>query len=613
MSRFDRATAFAAMTLLLLATTQFILILHGLDGWETRVPQWDPSAHALDSIHFARAFRNFSPMEFLVQLHNSAMWPPVIPLLQAPFHLVFGESILTARYWTSWTVLPAMAMVFLVGLKAHRRFGIVVGALASTLLLISPIFQEHALQEMFEIPGICLCMVTLYFYLRYLESGDIKEWRRTCLAGIILFFAKFNYAVLIMLPIVVSEFSSRTEFRQLVMTAARRFFQDVNWRSAFSIFVLLYAVFLIYVQKVGIRFDVLGQTVVITKSFGNPLYILFAIILIRNWLVNRELLKSYIRNIWSAPEPIRSLLRFDILPALIWLCYPVFFMHFFLYMFNEKTRHQSFWSMETLTFYPGAVINAYAPNPILGGLTLASLFVLLLAWKKIPKISRFFAGMALFNLALTITHPNYQPRYLMTTIPLLYLVTGLVLAHAFEWSIGARKDLILKLSAPVLMVALILTWPPKRERLQEGFIRTSQSETSRELFESICQESKDTLKNTVVGFSNYVSPSSIALTCYEMFSDIKRESLPTAMGRLGFPNEKSGAKIVEANAIDRFFVIDYSNWGISPGRLQERFLLDEVKERLKTSTYIEELLVDQGKGGLRVTVYRKDNLPLDSH
>ena len=613
MSRLSKVFAFASLVILVVATVSLVRTLQGLEGWTTRVPQWDPSAHALDSIHFARAFRHMSLPDFFVQLHNSAMWPPVIPLMQAPFQFFGGESILVARNWTAWMAVPALTMVFLVGLQSHARFGAVVGSLSATLLAISPLFQEHCLQEMFEVPGIFLCMVTLFFYLKYLNTSDPKHWRYTCLAGIILFFAKFNYAVLIMLPVVVCEFVTRDSFRQLLVQGLKRFASDVNWRGGFTLFVALYAVFLVYVQKVGIRFEVFSQTVVIEKAFGNPLYILACILLLRNWLKQRILLKGYVKAIWSAPEPFHSLLRIDILPALVWLSYPVFFLHFFLYMFNEKTRQASFWSWETLSFYPGSVIHEYSPNPVLGAITLASLGVMLLFFKKLPKTSRFLTLLALFNLLSTMLHPNYQVRYLMTFIPLLYLLCGLLCAHILEAVSGGAEGRLFEgialALAPGLALVLHFMLPPDRHHLQEAFIRSSQTEDSRELFKAICRESKDTFKNTVVGFSNSVSPSSIALTCYDTFPEILRKQLPTAMGRLGFPNEKSGKAIVRSGGIDRFFVVDYSRLGFSPGRLQESFLLEEIKSELKVSSYQESLLVDQGEGGLRLTVFRKPNAP----
>jgi hypothetical protein len=608
MSRLSKVFALLSLILLGLFATRFVFILQGLDGWTTRVPQWDPSAHALDSIHFARAFRHLSLKEFFVQLHNSAMWPPVIPLLQAPFHLMFGESILTARNWTAWTTLPALILVFLVGLNAHKTLGLVVGAIAAGLLFASPLFQEHALQEMFEIPGIALSMIPLWCYLRFLESGDIRAWRWTCLAGIVLFFAKFNYAVLIMLPIVACEYCYKAEFRLMVLKAVKRLGADVRWLGPFTIFIGLYLVFLLYVQTVGLRFEVFGHLVVIEKAFGNPLYLLFAIVLLRNWIKNRALLKAYAKSIWTAPEPVRSLLRFDILPALLWMSYPVFFFHFFLYMVNEKTRKSSFWSLETLTYYPSAILRDYAPSQMLGILCGISFIMMMACIPRLPKTSRFLTLLALFNLTLTILHPNYQARYLMTFIPLFYLVNALALAHALELCLPKRGKSLktaAAFAAPVILTALATFWEPRRPYLQAAFLRTSQSEASREIFHAICRDSKDAEKSTVVGFSNYISPSSIALTCYEDFPGIRRDQLPTAMGRLGFPNEKSGARIVESGVIDRFFVIDYSRQGFNPGPLTESFLLEEVKTALKSDRYEESTVVDQGDGGLRLTVFRK--------
>ena len=608
MSRLSRVSIFVSLALLIIGTVSFVLTLQSLEGWTTRIPQWDPSAHTLDAIHFARALRNLSVADFFVQLHNSAMWPPVIPLLQAPFQLLLGENILVARNWTAWMALPALLMCFLVGLQCHPRLGLLVASLGATLLALSPLFQEHCLQEMYEVPGIFLCMVCLFFYLRFLNTQDLKFWRYTCLAGIVLFFAKFNYAVLIMFPVVVCELSTKPEFRQSLLQAGRRLVRDINWRGRFTLFVAFYLAFLVYVQKFGIRFEVFSQWIVIETAFGNPLYLLLAILFIRNYMKNRDMLKDYVRNIWSADEPIYSLLRFDILPALLWLSYPVFFLHFFLYMFNERTRQSSLWSLETLSFYPSAVVNDYAANPVLGAVTLAALFVMLFCFPKLPKISRFLTLLSLFNLLLTMLHPNYQLRYLMTFIPLLYLLTGLAISHLLEYLLLRRwgwMEPVLLALAPILIWILSVRFPPNREHLQEAFYRTSQSEASRELFEAICRESKDTFRNTVVGFSNYISPSSIALTCYNTQPTIQRRQLPTAMGRLGFPNEKSGKAIVQSESIERFFVVDYSRWGISPGRLQESFLLEELKSALIESSYEESILVDQGEGGLRLTVYRQ--------
>lgn len=596
----------AVMLIYFLSRTAVMLL--GLEGWASRPPLWDPAAHALDGIHFARAFRHFSASEFFVQMHNSGMWPPAIPLFQAPFQLAFGESFVVTRSWTAWMSIPVVLMVFMVGFTSHKRFGLTVGALAAVLLTISPIFQEYCLQEMLEVPGIFFSMLTLFFYLRFLQEQKRVDWQATCLSGIVLFFCKFNYSVIVMLPIVVCELACRQEFRRMVGTSLWRFVRDVRWRGGFTRFVILYIIFLFYINKVGVNFEIAGQRILIKRALGNPTYLLLAVIIVRNLLVNREEFLAYFTNIWRAPEPMRSLLRFDILPALVWLSYPVFFSVFFIFMFSEKTRQGSLFSLETLTFYPGAIIQEYAPHPVLGALSLVSLLAMMFYWKRLPLISRFFVGLSSFNLLLTILHPNYQIRYLLTSIPILYIVNGLAIVHLWEaltQRTGARLDRVLLGFTPVLSLMLLLIFPPSRDHLQKAFISYTQSEKANELFSAICKESSKSELNTLLGFSNYVAPSSIALQCYRDFPSIRREQIPTTMAREGFAGETSGRVIVQAQKIDRFFLIDYSRLGFDVGRLQEMNLFDEIRESLPGDFYEERELLDQGPGGYRVVVYRK--------
>lgn len=608
MTRLSKVLAGLVAVILIYFLSHLAWMAMGLDGWTSRPPLWDPAAHTLDGIHFARAFRHFSPAEFFVQIHNSGMWPPAIPLFQSPFQLLFGENYVVARNWTAWMAIPAVLIVFLAGIVSHRRFGLLVGTVAASLLAVSPHFHEYMIQEMLEVPGVFFCTLTLFFYMRFLSEQKIADWQRTCLAGIVLFFCKFNYAVIVMFPIVVCELMYRRDFRALIASGVWRFARDIRWKSPFLAFVVLYTVFLIYVHKVGISTEVFGQRVLIQRALGNPTYLLLAIILLRNYLFNRQEFTSYLKNIWNAPEPSRSLLRFDILPALIWLCYPVFFTIFFIFMFSEKTRFNSFWSMETLTFYPGALVNAYAPHPLLGGLTVLSLLGMLVFFKRLPLVTRFIVALTTFNIALTILHPNYQIRYLMTSVPMLYLVTGLAIAHVWErlsQRTGARLDKVILFLSPCIAASLLLIFPASRDHLQKSFLAYTQSERATELFSAICKESHLTNLNNVVGFSNYTAPSSIALQCYQDYPEMKREQMPTTTARQGFAGEPSGAAIVSAKRIDRFFVVDYSQLGFDVGRLQEAPLLAGIKSALPGDGYEAVEILNQGAGGYRLTVYRK--------
>lgn len=602
-----RALGWLIAAVILYFLAQTILTIVGLNGWMTLPPLWDQASHALDAIHFSQAFRTLSPSKFLVQLNNSAMWPPVIPLLQAPFLAIFGETFGVVRSWVAWSAIPAVLSVFVVGAISHRRFGWLVGAIGASLLAVSPYFLEFCLQEMMEVPGTFFCMITLFFYIRYLNGGKARDWKWTCLSGIILFFCKFNYAVMIMLPIMVCEFSTNRSFRAMIGNGLARFGRDVRWRSPFTIFVFAYVAFLLYVQKVGIHFEAFGQKVMIERALGNPTYLLIALLIIRNAIVNRPLLKEYLRNIGTADEPFRSFLRFCVLPALVWLSYPVFFTTFFIFMFSENTRHSSFWSMETLTYYPGAFLEQYSVHPAIGVACLVALVGLLVCWKRLPRVTRFLVGIATFNFLLTMTHPNYQARYLLTTVPILFLLLGLASAHILEaltQKRSARLDLLFNGLAPGLAALVFLVFPVQRDTLQKALITYTHPESVNEVFAAICGEVKNAPSNTLIGFSNFMAPASIALECYKDFPDMARAQMPTTMTRFGFHGETSGRRIVESLKIKQFFIMDYSQLSFDVGRLQEAYLLEEAKAALaQADSYRGRVLIDQGEGGYRVLVY----------
>lgn len=598
-------------------TIQTALLMMSLEGWTTRPPYWDQASHALDAIHFALALHRASFSQFLAQLNESAMWPPVVPLLQAPFLAVVGENFANVRTWIALCSTPAILMVFVTGVQSHRRFGLLVGGLAASLLSVAPGYLEFCMQEMLEIPGIMLSMLTVFFYLRRLDTGKQKYWYWTSLTGSLLFFTKFNYAILIMLPILVAEFFEQRSFRAQLGLALVSLLRDIRWRSPFMAFVLLYGLLLLYIAQVGIRFELMGHHVLMERAFGNPIYLLVLFILIRNLIVNRPLLVRYGKAIWQADEPVRSLFRFNILPALLWLSYPSFFSTFFIFLFNEKTRKSSFFSMETLSFYPGALIRSYTPHSMIGTAVLLGLLVLILMWRKLPKTSRFVLGFTLFNVALTLTHPNYQERYLLTSVPMIFICAGLALAHSLEHVLrrfSSRWDGVVHILAVALALFILSVFAPERSFLQQNFSFNTQGPEMSAAFGAICDEAVQGQRSTVLGFSGTMAPASIALECYGRYPKMQRSQMPTNMTRHGFHGETSADVIVASQRIDKFFVIDSSQLGRSVGRLQEDAMLPKVIGVLASDTHYEEkLLLDQGAGGFRISVYGLKPVQVDKH
>jgi hypothetical protein len=222
------------------------------------------------------------------------------------------------------------------------------------------------LQEMLEVPGILLILVTLWFYLRHLDRPTPTSFRAACIAGITLFFAKFNYAIQIMVPILACELLTSSKFRLQFRDFLLLLRSFVRMTPPFAAFVAVYAIFLGYIQFFGVRFEVFGQLVLIERALGNPTYLLILICLGRALLFYRRDFLLVTRSIWRLPEPFGSVIRCLVIPAMVWLSYPLFFSNFFGFLFSERTRKQAFLSSETLLFYPGAIVERYAAHRAIG-------------------------------------------------------------------------------------------------------------------------------------------------------------------------------------------------------------------------------------------------------
>jgi hypothetical protein len=587
----------------------FIQTLLSLEGWQSRPALWDQAVHALDAVHFAKAFREFSPYQFFLQIHNSALWPPVIPLVQSVFLLFSDLDYGTVRLTVALFSALACLMVFVTGLKLHPRWGFATGLTAAALLFLSPGFQDYSLQAMLEVPGIALSLITVSLYYRFLDHETHTNWRYVVISATILFFAKFNYAIMVFLPILVTEIARQKVLREQLKASVFFVLRDIRWMSPFAIFVYAYIAFLVYVRMVGIRFEFAGQIVTIQRAFGNPLYFLILVMLGRLALFHRRTLQYYFKAIWWAPEQIRTVVRLFALPAVVWFVYPPFFSTFFIFLFSESTRKQSFFSSETLTFYPNAFMEYYMVAPIAGVLVLAGLAYLLFSWRRLDHKFRFLLGLILFNLLLVISHPNYQKRYLLTVIPYMFLAgsAGIylnldrLLRFAPRFSIWFNRAIGITAFA-----ALVIGLFPSRAYLQQRFDQFTSNPSFTGFARQLCEHAYRSETNAIVGLSGYLNPAAIAMDCYDMHPDMQRSQLPTTMTRIGFHGYLDGQKVVESGRIGQFFVADYSEMAFDVGRQQEAYLLPGARASLPESSQYQKLdVIREAETGLQIDVYRR--------
>ncbi|SMF64249.1 glycosyltransferase family 39 protein [Pseudobacteriovorax antillogorgiicola] len=588
---------------------QGALQMMSLDGWGERPAAWDQAVHALDAIHFAKAFQELDIHQFFLQIHNSALWPPVVPLLQSMYLLFTDLSIASARSSVALFSILAVIMIFFAGLRLDRKWGIGIGLLSAGALMVSPAFLDYSIQVMLEVPGIALTLLTFILYSRYLDREDPKYWNQAVISATVLFFAKFNYAIMIFLPMLACEFFRKASFRKPIADAVFYLVDHIRWKHPFSIFVYCYTAFLTYVHFVGIRFELAGHIVMIEKVFGNPLYFLILTIIIRMLMFQRNELKHYWSKLWNAPDQLRPVFRYFILPAILWMSYPPFFSTFFIFLFSESTRKQSFFSSETLTFYPSSFINFYSATPLLGYLMVAGVLLTLFSWRKLPVKIKFLLGIVIFNLILVLSHPNYQERYLLTVAPFLFLTGAFGLSLLFHpllkfWSTGAPW--VARIAGFASFAILVLQVGVNRDYLQKRFYFYTIEPSFKQFAEQICHHTYKAETNAIVGLSSFLNPAAIAMTCYDVHSDTKRRQLPTTMTRNGFHGYQDGGRVVASGKIGQYFVADYTNMKFDVGRKQEAYLLPGARQALPQSNlyqYIET--IEHQDSGLTLAVYRR--------
>jgi hypothetical protein len=201
----------AVMALLLIVvtfrvTTPVIALAVG----STRLPQWDMAKYGVSGLRLARALQDFEPLAFFRHLKGLEVWPPVFPLLEVPAFLVAGPGYSSARGLVALLFAVAIVAAFWCGMQSGSRWGIAVGSLTAALVATSPMAHVFATIVMLEIPGTMLLLLAVGFYLRSLRTDRARDFTVACVAATALFFCKYNYGLIWILPMVGGGRGSRS-------------------------------------------------------------------------------------------------------------------------------------------------------------------------------------------------------------------------------------------------------------------------------------------------------------------------------------------------------------------------------------------------------------------
>lgn len=431
-----------------------LLLLHGPPLWrlagEARLAQWDMAKYGVSGLRLAGAIATADLPLFLRELNALSVWPPFFPLLEAPFFLVFGKSeAVAARLVLALWAAALLLLPWALAPVAARRSP-AFGWLAAAALASSSLHGAFATLVMLEIPGLFLQVAALGFTLRALR-GEPRAWRATYIACALLFFCKYNYGLLYIVPLLI--FRARLAVAEWsdFGTAALRYGRSGKWRSPLVLGAAAAVLALGLLRASGgFAVDLFGRQVSV-GSAGNPALVLLWLVLL--FVVSgRERRRAAAARLAAIDCEHQGLLRYLAAPVLVWFLLPPHLKDFLGFVENRSSQ-LSFFSAESLLFYPRAFLDGLSPGPVLGGL------ILLLAAAGLTRLRgsgalSFLALWTAFNLLAVFFHPYKQDRFFFPAALALVVLAAAVAGKALEaWPPRLEAGPALPLLAGLLALA----------------------------------------------------------------------------------------------------------------------------------------------------------------
>jgi hypothetical protein len=439
------------------------------DGYAEIAPlRWnsishDRNAHYLAGLRQATDLRNGDLLRFIRDLDaNGRVWPPLHSVLLGEVLLVGGidQRLAVLPSLTGW--VGAIVFGFLLARRAAPRYGNVAGMTAAVFLFVSPAHRAYATDVMLESLGAMMTLVVLYAYVVWAQKGTRGSSIMFATALTILAFTKYNYWLLAVLAIGVSELCCRPRELTAFFAVERR---TIDWRTwarsqwrrplNYLLAGLIIVMAAVWISG-GWTLDAAGLRVKMTSNM-TLLTATFAIILVR--------LFGFWRaggHQWAAEKLGHSglaLVHYHVVPMSIWLLFPQHLYWFIWYNSpaNAGEAGVALGWRDTLDFYRQGVVGDYhlSVASALAVLVLAPMAVVVCARRAaISRGALVVALFALMSALLLLVHPNHKVRFLHTWLPVVWVAAGIGVAAAVEWIGRARIPGAGPLAAAAFLLSL---------------------------------------------------------------------------------------------------------------------------------------------------------------
>ena len=512
---------------LVIAVVRVAVPIMDLATGSSRLPQWDMAKYGVSGLRLARALQDVDPFAFLGHLNGLSVWPPVFPLLEVPIFLLAGPGYANARGLVSVLFAAAIVAAFWSGLQSHSRFGFAVGALSSALIATSPMAQVFATIVMLEVPGAMLLLLAVGFYLRSLEPGRARGFNLACVSSTALFFCKYNFGLMWILPMMANEvLRAHGPFGLQFSESVKRLGAALRRPWPMILVVGLVAAAIIEIAGPW-RFSVSGRVVSISSA-GPLLYALYAVTLVGWFLRPRRSLHTARQLLVRLDFRARSMLTFIVFPVGLWMVVPSHTINFVSFLVNRSTGSPVL-SLEGLLFYPRVFVGEYSPSPAVGVVALLLAGSALRRLRGTDEVGRVLALALMFSTIAAIVHPYKQPRFFFLTAILLWFAGSREAVKLLSRTINRVRESTQRWIAATLAGAGLLTAAVTVvdvDHLLRGHRQHTVNASTAEILNAITDEASKARASVLLGTWNHLSPWLVEWSCLQRGRSMDPDQVP---------------------------------------------------------------------------------------
>jgi hypothetical protein len=420
-------------------------------SWRPLLPRWDHAGHLLAGWTDAYYVTTLQPVRLLWDLWGQGYWPPGHALFQLPFFALGGGHAAAGPLssLTAFVLLGLTAAATVVIDRPRRPWP--AAALVVLFVATSPFVLAYASVAMMEMLGLLVHAVALLGYVWYDRRRSPAAARGFALSLTAVFFVKYNYLVLLAVPLLAHEYLQRTSG---LSGAARlqqlRGFVRSLVAEPIVVFVGVYLCAAVAIELTGgFAFDLGGRRVAV-RTIGYSAHPVLYAVLLRLWYLQRHGRLDWHRLVARDPR-IRPLLVYFVLPVTVWLAspYPNHIKDVVNLLINTPLGPPT--AALGLRAYLDAIAIDYFAASWLLTLALVGLVAAIATWRSQTSLMRLCVLAAIVEFAMVAAHPTRDPRFLATALLPLWLASSGGLGAWIE-----RAGRAASIAAAVVVVGVVV-------------------------------------------------------------------------------------------------------------------------------------------------------------